>query len=65
MINPVTLWFKIMGFNDKHAIIMANLVETTWITRYPWPKEIAYYQGSEFIGHEFRKYRIEEIMLQD
>ena len=32
-----------------------NLVETTWLTRYPRPMEITYYQGSEFIGHEFRK----------
>ena len=36
-----------------------NLVETTWITRYPRPIEIMYVQGSEFISHELRKYLIE------
>ena len=34
---------------------IANLVETTWLTRYPRPMEIAYDKGSEFIGHESRK----------
>ena len=38
---------------------MANLVETTWLSRYPRPMEIMYDQGSEFIGHEFRKSQIE------
>ena len=32
-----------------------NLVETTWLTRYPWSAEIVYDQGSEFIGGEFKK----------
>ena len=36
-----------------------NLVETMWLTIYPWPTEITYSQGSEFIGHELRKYQIE------
>ena len=39
---------------------MVNLVETTWLTRYPTPAEIPYDQGSEFIGHEFRKSQIEK-----
>ena len=30
-----------------------------WLSRYPRPKEIAYDQGKEFIGHEFRKSLIE------
>ena len=38
---------------------MANLVETMWLSRYPRPTEIMYDQGSEFIGHEFRKFLIE------
>ena len=59
MIDPVTGWFEIMKYNDKRAISIANLVETTWLYRYPIPIEITYDQGSEFIDHEFRKYLIE------
>ena len=31
-----------------------NLVETTWLYRYPWPSEITYDRGSELLGHEFK-----------
>ena len=34
-----------------------------WLSRYPTPMEITYYQGSEFIGHEFRKYPIQKEYL--
>ena len=40
-------------------ISIANLVETMWLSRYPRQTEISYYQGSEFIGHKFRKPLIE------
>ena len=59
MIDPVTGWFEITRYDDKRAISIANLVETTWLTRYPRPMEITYDQGLEFIGHEFRKYLTE------
>ena len=39
----------------KKSISIADLVETTWLTRYPRPTKITYDQGSGFIGHEFRK----------
>ena len=61
MIDPVTGWFKIMQYDDKRAISITNLVENTWLPRYPRPMEITCVQGSEFIGHEFRKYLIEKI----
>ena len=59
MIYPVTGWFEITQYNDKRAIAIANLVETTWLFIYPGLMDITYDQGSEFIGHEFRKYVIE------
>ena len=59
MIDTVTGWFKITQYDDKIAISIANLVETAWLTRYPKPTKITYEQGSEFIGHEFRKFLIE------
>ena len=37
MINPVTGWFEVVLYDDKRAIIIANLVETTWLSRYPRP----------------------------
>ena len=60
MIDPVTWWFKITHDDNKHNISIVNLVETTWLTKYPRTMESTHDQGSEFIGHEFRKYLIEE-----
>ena len=60
MIDHVTGWFKITQYNDKNEITIAYLVETRCLTRYPWPTKITYDQGSEFIGHEFRKSLIEK-----
>ena len=31
MIDPVTGWFEIAQYDDKNAISIANLVETTWM----------------------------------
>ena len=50
MINPVTGWFEIAQYKDKRAISIANLVETTWLSRYHIPIKIMYDQGREFIG---------------
>ena len=50
---------KFYKYDDKRAITIANLVETTWLYIYPRPIEIKYDQGKEFIGHNFRKYLIE------
>ena len=49
-----------MQYYDKREISITNLFETTWLTRYPIPTKIMYDQGSEFVGHEFIKYLIEE-----
>ena len=45
MIDPVTGWFEITQYDDKRAISITNLVETTWLSRYPRPIEIMYDQG--------------------
>ena len=39
--------------------MIANLVETTWMVRYPWPVEIMYDRGGEFLGREFKNSLIE------
>ena len=59
MINPVTGWFEVVLYYDKKEITIANLVETTWLSRYPRPIEITYDQVKEFVGHEFIKALIE------
>ena len=42
MIDPVTEQFGIVQYEDKRAISIAKLVETTCISRYPRPIEITY-----------------------
>ena len=59
MIDPVTGWFEVVQYDVNVAITIANLVETTWMSRYPRPIEITYDQGKEFIGREFIKSLIE------
>ena len=45
MIDPVTRWFEMAEYNDKLAISIPNLVETTWLYIYPRKMEITYDQG--------------------
>ena len=59
MIDPVISWFKIMQYDDKRAISIADLVETTWLTNFTRTIEITYDQGSQFISHDSRKSLIE------
>ena len=42
MIDPIYGWFHIMQYNYKKAMTIANLVETTWLVRYPRPVDITY-----------------------
>ena len=49
MIDPVTVWFEVVQYYDKRAITIANLVETTWLSRYPIPIEITYDQGKQLL----------------
>ena len=60
MINTVMGWFEILQYKDKQVVEISNLVENTWLTRYPWPIEIKYNQGSEFIVHDFKNCLIKE-----
>ena len=50
MIDPATGWFELKTAKEKDAMAVASLVETTWLTRYPWPQEIVYDRGTEFMG---------------
>ena len=59
IIEPVTGWFEATQYRDKKAMTIENLVETTWLVRYPWPVEITSDRGGEFLGHEFKNILIE------
>ena len=39
---------------DKRSDTIANIVEMTWFTRYPWPTQLCFDRGKEFMG-EFAK----------
>ena len=50
MIDPATGWFEIKEIKTKRADVIANIVETTWLTRYPWPTQIILDRGKEFMA---------------
>jgi hypothetical protein len=42
MIDPATGWFEMREIPNKEAITIANLIEQTWFTRYPWPSQVIF-----------------------
>ena len=54
MIDPATGWFEIATYDDKRAMTVANIVEFTWLARYPRPSKIVMDRGKEFVGNDFK-----------
>jgi len=50
MIDPATGWFEVKELKEKDPGTVANIVEQTWLTRYPWPQELIFDRGGEFMG---------------
>ena len=50
MIDPVTGWFKMAEIKTKSADVIANVIELTWLNRYPWPTEVVLDRGREFMA---------------
>jgi len=48
MIDPATGLFEIVEIKEKKADYIANILEMTWLTRYPWPTEVVFDRGAEF-----------------
>jgi transposase InsO family protein len=48
MIDPATGWFEIAEIPTKRADYVVNILEFSWLTRYPRPTEIVLDRGSEF-----------------
>ena len=42
MIDPATGWFEMKPTSEKDSTTVANIVETTWLSRYPWPQKILF-----------------------
>jgi hypothetical protein len=54
MIDPATGWFEMREIPNKDSNTIANIVEQAWLTRYPWPTQVVFDRGKEFMG-EFAK----------
>ena len=50
MIDPATGWFEMRELKTKDAGTVANIVEQAWLTRYPWPTQITFDKGTEFMA---------------
>ena len=50
MIDPVTGWFEIAEIHDKSSHKVMDVLERTWLTRYPKPMEIIMDRGTEFMA---------------
>src|SRR5688500_16195949 len=60
MIDPASGWFEIHQYNNKKAIMVANIAEQKWFSRYPWPTQVTFDRGSEFIGKDFQKMLVQD-----
>ena len=49
MIDPATVWFDMTSIETKRADIIANKLETTWLTKYPQHTQVALDWGTEFM----------------
>ena len=50
MIDPATGWFDMLSIETKRVEIIANKLETTWLTKYPRPTQVVLDRGTEFIA---------------
>jgi len=57
MIDPATGWFEMKQIPNKDSNTVANIVEQTWLTRYPWPTQVTFDRGKEFMGDFARMVR--------
>ena len=48
MIDPVTNWFEIAKVNAPLSAECQRAFDSTWLARYPRPKEIGFDNGGEF-----------------
>eukprot|EP00957_Ditylum_brightwellii_P086202 6559050-Ditylum_brightwellii.AAC.1 len=62
MIDPATGWFEITEIK-KRANTVSNVVEITWLTRYPYPTQVVLDKGTEFMT-EFTEILASDYMVK-
>ena len=51
MVDPVTGWFEMFQLKGKpNAFVCMKCLESTWLARYPRPREIGFDNGEEFMA---------------
>jgi transposase InsO family protein len=50
MIDLATGWFEMKEIPNKDSGTIANIIKQTWLTQYPWPSQVVFDQGKEFMG---------------
>jgi hypothetical protein len=48
MIDPSTGWFEVKDVKDKSVKESMNIFEDVWLSRYPRPEYIGFYNGGEY-----------------
>ena len=49
MIDPASSWFNMAEINTKHAGVIWNKLEQTWLSKFPWLTQVIIDQGTEFM----------------
>jgi len=55
IIDTVTNYCEVVRVTSKKATYIGQMVENTWLSRYPRPMHCIYDQGGEFIGMGFQQ----------
>ena len=55
MIDPATGWFELQQIPNKRSDTVANIAKQEWFCRYPWPTQVTYDRGNDFLGKEFQE----------
>eukprot|EP00957_Ditylum_brightwellii_P040952 3100641-Ditylum_brightwellii.AAC.1 len=50
MIDPATGWFEIAEIKTQRVDVVSSVLDTTWITRYPYPTQVLLDRGTEFMA---------------
>ena len=47
-VDPATGWFEITDIPDKTSDRISQIFNSTWLARYPRPREVIFDNGNEF-----------------
>ena len=64
MIDPVTGWFEMKSYDDPTPETITNILEVSWLCRYPRPMVIIADRGGEFSGQFFETNLREEYGIE-